>query len=178
MARWVVLLRGVNVGRSARLSMADLRKALGDLGATDVVTHIQSGNAVFAHPGAGPALADDLRAALAADAGIDTRVLLRPGAALASAVAGNPFPEAVARPATLHVAFLSAAPGAEAIAAVDRARFHPDAFEVRGDLVYVHLPGGAARTKLTNDVWERAFGVTSTTRNWNTVTRLAVLAAD
>lgn len=47
MGRCVVQLRGVNVGGSGRLAMADLRALLEDLGGTGVRTYLQSGNAVL-----------------------------------------------------------------------------------------------------------------------------------
>jgi uncharacterized protein (DUF1697 family) len=43
---WVALLRGVNVG-GRTIKMADLREELGDLGLTNVVTVLQSGNVTF-----------------------------------------------------------------------------------------------------------------------------------
>ena len=45
--RVVGLLRGVNLGPSRRLQMADLRAAVESLGHTDVKTYLQSGNVVF-----------------------------------------------------------------------------------------------------------------------------------
>ena len=45
--RYVLLLRGINVGRGRRVSMQDLRALLAGLGYTDVATLLQSGNAVF-----------------------------------------------------------------------------------------------------------------------------------
>jgi uncharacterized protein (DUF1697 family) len=40
----------------------------------------------------------------------------------------------------------------------------------------VHTPDGYAGTKLTGALLERRLGVLSTTRNWNTVTKLHALA--
>ncbi len=42
--------------------------------------------------------------------------------------------------------------------------------------VFVHTPDGYAGTKLTGTYLERHLGVMSTTRNWNTVTKLLALA--
>ncbi len=44
---YVVLLRGVNVGKAVRVPMKDLKTLLEELGFTDVVTYLNSGNAVF-----------------------------------------------------------------------------------------------------------------------------------
>jgi uncharacterized protein (DUF1697 family) len=43
----VALLRGVNVGKGARVPMKDLKALLERLGLDDVVTYLNSGNAVF-----------------------------------------------------------------------------------------------------------------------------------
>ena len=47
MTRYLVLLRGINVGGKNEVSMADLRRLLEELGYADVTTYIASGNAVL-----------------------------------------------------------------------------------------------------------------------------------
>ncbi len=48
MAKYVALLRGVNVGGKRRVPKEEFRQVLEGLGFTDVVVYINSGNAVFA----------------------------------------------------------------------------------------------------------------------------------
>ena len=45
--RYVALLRGINVGKGARVPMKDLKALLEGLGLVDVVTYLNSGNVVF-----------------------------------------------------------------------------------------------------------------------------------
>ncbi|MGB4768216.1 MAG: DUF1697 domain-containing protein [Candidatus Saccharimonas sp.] len=45
--KYVVLLRGVNVGGNRRVPKAEFRQVLEDLGFTDVLIYINSGNAIF-----------------------------------------------------------------------------------------------------------------------------------
>jgi uncharacterized protein (DUF1697 family) len=45
-----------------------------------------------------------------------------------------------------------------------------------GREVYFHLPGGYGRSKLSNAFIEKQLAVAATTRNWRTVTALALLA--
>jgi uncharacterized protein (DUF1697 family) len=52
----------------------------------------------------------------------------------------------------------------------------PDMFEVQGREIYLHLPNGVARTKLTNKYFDRALKTTSTVRNWRTVLKLVEMA--
>ena len=47
MTRYAVLLRGINLGRSRRIGMADLRALLTEAGYGGVATLLQSGNVVL-----------------------------------------------------------------------------------------------------------------------------------
>ncbi|MGH2712014.1 MAG: DUF1697 domain-containing protein [Actinomycetota bacterium] len=47
MARYVALLRGINVGGKNQIRMADLKACFGDLGFENVATYIASGNVLF-----------------------------------------------------------------------------------------------------------------------------------
>jgi uncharacterized protein (DUF1697 family) len=48
--KYVALLRGVNVGKGARVPMATLKNLLEALGLGDVATYLNSGNAIFSSP--------------------------------------------------------------------------------------------------------------------------------
>jgi uncharacterized protein (DUF1697 family) len=61
------------------------------------------------------------------------------------------------------------------VASLDPNRSPPDAFVVRGQEVYMHLPGGVARTKLTNAYFDSKLTTTCTGRNWRTVNKLLEL---
>jgi uncharacterized protein (DUF1697 family) len=45
--KYVALLRGINVGKGARVPMRTLKSLLEELGLTEVVTYLNSGNVVF-----------------------------------------------------------------------------------------------------------------------------------
>ena len=62
---------------------------------------------------------------------------------------------------------------ASAIAGLDPARSAPDAFHVRGQEIYLHLPNGMARTKLTNAYFDSKLSTICTARNWATVLKLS-----
>lgn len=173
----VVLLRGVNMGGHNRLPMQDFRAVLVDAGCAEVRTYIQSGNAVFrAAPALAARLPETLAAALLERFGLRVPVVLRSAAELRAVVAGNPFAREAAEPTRVHVAFLADAPAAARVARLDPERSPPDRFAVRGREVYLHLPNGAARSKLTTDYLDRTLATTSTGRNWRTVLTLLEMA--
>ena len=174
---WVALLRGINVGRSKRVAMADLRALLESLGYGGVRTHLQSGNAVFTTGSAkAQALERQIASRIAADLGLDVKVLVRTADELARVVDRNPFVRRGADPKELHVAFLSAPAPAGRLAGLDPAAIAPDQVEPGDRVLYARLPNGMAGSRLPD--WERLLGLSVTVRNWNTVTRLRDLVTE
>jgi uncharacterized protein (DUF1697 family) len=172
----VALLRGVNVGGNNKLAMRDLVAVFESLGCRDVRTYIQSGNVVARAPASAvDGLSDAVAKALCDNFGLTVPVVLRRGDALAAVVADNPYLAAGADPTTLHVMFLRDAPSAAQVAALDPARSPGDAYAVRGRDVFLHCPNGLARTKLTNDYFDRTLATVSTVRNWKTVLTLLAM---
>lgn len=176
--RWIALLRGVNVGGRRRVPMAPLRAALADAGFTAVRTYVQSGNVVLDDRGDVAPADVARRIARVIDERFDvaTAVEVRTREQLAAIVADNPFPEAVATPTALHVAFLSAPVEPAALADVDAAAYAPERFALRGRALYLHLPDGIGRSPLAQALSERRLGVRATVRNWRTVAALLALA--
>ncbi len=171
---FVALLRGVNVGGANRLTMAALQTAFAEAGGGGVETLLQSGNVVFDAPAdAGAAVAARARASIASAHDIDAPIVLRDAESWLGLVAGNPFLAAGADPDVLHAACLSAAPSASRGSSLTVSP--PDAFVVVGADVYLRLPNGLARSKLTNAWLDARLGIVSTMRNWRTVTKLAAM---
>jgi uncharacterized protein (DUF1697 family) len=169
----VALLRGINVGGRHLVPMKDLVRIFEAAGATDVRTYVQSGNVVVRTPPALAArLAEDVARAVEARFGFAVPVIVRTAQDLARVAAGNPFLKAGAAPETLHVAFLADAPGKERAAALAARCVPPEDLRVRGREVYLHLPNGVGRTKLTSPVLDGTLGTISTLRNWRTVLAL------
>ena len=76
MARYLALLRGINVGGKNLIKMADLKACLEGDGLEDVVTYIQSGNVVFSG-GSSLTLTDRIEDLLATTFGYEASVVLR-----------------------------------------------------------------------------------------------------
>jgi uncharacterized protein (DUF1697 family) len=169
----VALLRGVNVGGANKLAMSDLKAIFAAAGCSHVETLIQSGNVVFEAPAA---IVGGLAALVAGQIqqrhGIATPVILRSGDEWRAIVKANPFPSAGADAALLHVMCLKDRPAAADIAALDPQRSPPDEFVVRDRQIYLRLPNGVARSKLTNSYFDKALRTIGTLRNWRTMTRL------
>jgi hypothetical protein len=89
---YIALLRGINVGRHNRMSMAGLRELFAAAGAEEVATHLQSGNVVFESRAGIAELGRRIERAIESSLGLQVSVLLRTKAQLTKVVAGNPFP--------------------------------------------------------------------------------------
>lgn len=169
----IALLRGINVGGKNRLAMEDLRGLVEEAGGKSPRTYIQSGNVVFgASAAAAKRVPGVLQALLAERFGIASPVVVRSAKEMAAVAGGVPFSGKRADPASLHVMFLADTPGKAAAGALDPDRSPGDAFALVGREVYLHLPNGVARTKLTNAYFDSTLGTVSTGRNWRTVQKL------
>jgi uncharacterized protein (DUF1697 family) len=178
MPRYVALLRSVNVGGHGRIAMSDLRDSFAALGYADVVTYIQTGNVLFtAASKSEKAIVAAIEERLAQDFGDSPAVLVRTVPELRRIGKASPYAKAGADPARHHVTFLTEAPTKAVLAALGLPASRRDELVVDGREVYVHTPDGYAETKYTGTFLERRLGVVSTTRNWNTVTKLCELAA-
>ena len=168
------LLRGINVGGRNMLPMAALAGIFEKAGCSEVRTYIQSGNVAFA---ASSSIAKRVPRAVA-DAiekrfGFRPAILVRTSEQIAEVAANNPLLTAHIDIETLHVGFLDRAPDKQAIARLDPSRSPGDRFAVRGSEIYLHLPNGVVKSRLTGPYIDATLAVTSTLRNWRTVLKLA-----
>jgi uncharacterized protein (DUF1697 family) len=178
MTVYVALLRGINVGGYAKVPMKDLRSMFATAGAEEVQTNLQSGNDVFKAEIDGPdELGDTIAARIETALGLDVAVLIRTHQEMITVAAAHPFLRVGAESKTLHVVFLSDVPESSRLAAL-AAPAGGDQFQVVGREVYLYLPDGAGKSKLTNTFFEKKLHVAATGRNWNTVTKVAGLCTE
>jgi uncharacterized protein (DUF1697 family) len=168
--RQAALLRGVNLG-GRKVIMSALREVCEAAGCSEVETLIASGNLVLKSRLKGEKLERKLEAAILEGLGLKTDVFVREAAELEAIVAGNPF-KAFARtsPNYVVVDFMRApASGAELEAMRKTALTGEEWRQGRGCL-YIKFPKGQGASKLK-------LPKLGTNRNWNTVTKLAAMAA-
>ena len=173
-ARFVAMLRAINVGGRNRLSMRVLADLAAGLGHREVVTHLQSGNVVFVP--AVPSeeeISRELASRLSELGMSKVDVMVRSGDEMATVARANPLG---GDPQGWHVTFLAEPPDPARLAALDPLTGAPDRLLVAGRDVYLSCAGRYSDSVLTNSFLERRLGVRATTRNWATVTRLAELA--
>jgi uncharacterized protein (DUF1697 family) len=175
--RWIALLRGINVSGQKIIRMVDLVKAFEDMGYTDVKTYLQTGNVAFDTP---QKVADKIRTHIEVQLhtilGYPVTVVLRSKAEIQALVSLNPFEhitlQAESKP---YVVFMADKPTIPATIPITSIR---DGVEVFGgnqlDLYALSLPLPKGGYGFPNPYIEKSLKVAATTRNWNTVCKLAV----
>lgn len=177
MSAWVLLLRGINVGGAGKLAMADLRALLATLGAQNVTTYIQSGNAVFTGEIDPADFAPRLEAAIETHHGFRPNALILSGEGFQQIANAFPWPEAWEIPAQGHIWFLASPPGTPDLEELAALASPSERFSVTPQALYLHAPDGIGRSKLAAKI-ERLLGVPATGRNLGSISKLSALSAD
>jgi uncharacterized protein (DUF1697 family) len=172
MASHVALWRAVNLGKTGKLAMADLRALLEELKLRDAMTLLQSGNAVFSATASSATLEKKLEVACASRLGLTTEIFVRTVDEWSKIIEGNPFSTMAERdPAHLVVMVLRGQPDAAAVAELRKSG--PEELELGDGCLYITYPNGIGRSKLNQHrAWKR-LGASGTGRNWNTVSKIA-----
>ncbi len=169
MTSYVALLRAVNVGGTGKLPMSELKAMCEAVGLEHVRTYIASGNVLFNSRLGEKSISKTLKQRLADYASKPVGVLVRTADEMAEVLAENPFSE---EPGNRVVAiFLDSAPAAVALKKVTGKKNERLALGRRE--IYVHYGDGMADSRL----WIPA-AKDGTSRNINTVTKLASMAAE
>jgi uncharacterized protein (DUF1697 family) len=172
--RFLIVLRAVNVGGTAKLPMDDLRLALTAEGFHNVKTYIASGNIILDTTLNEEDVRLQVNSLLNGQFDISgDRCIVRDGTALNRTINTNPFPDAARqRPNMLHVHFLSDAPLANAETNLTSYK-GAERLRLDGRQLFIDYGNGVGQSALTGRFLETALGCTGTSRNWNTVLKLA-----
>jgi uncharacterized protein (DUF1697 family) len=174
MAIYIALLRGVNVGGNI-LKMDRLRELCAKVGAKNPRTYVQSGNIVFEAAGSATNWEAKLEKKLAGESRLPVSVVVRTAAEMSAVFAGNPFlKENGIDTAQLAVTFLQQIPAKPALDALAALKIGSERYHWAGKEIYLHCPNGFADSKLYG--LEKVLKQRTTSRNWNTVTKLCEMS--
>lgn len=173
---YLALLRGINVGGSNVIRMADLRQCLADDGFEAVATYIQSGNVLFSAAGPAAALAERIESVLTRQFSYAARAVVLGHHELRRVVEEAP-PGFGADPSTYKydVLFVRAPlTVGEALGAISLKDGVDDAFAGPGAVYFRRLSERAAQSRLSRFAGLPPYQ-NVTIRNWNTTTKLLAL---
>lgn len=175
--KYVSVLRGINVGGKRKVLMADLKNLYAELGFTNCISHIQSGNIIFDYPNSSNSeLAISIQNAITEKYGFEVPVIVRKRNEWEQSVQSNPYADSHEKE-NLYLTFLNETPKSELTEALNKLNFEADRFQIVDKDVFIYCPGKYHKTKLSNHFFESKLKVKATTRNWNTILKLLELSA-
>jgi uncharacterized protein (DUF1697 family) len=179
MTDFVVLLRGVNVGKARRVPMADFKALLLGMGCTRATTLLNSGNAVVRSPlKRSAALASAVQAAITAHFGFSVPGVVKSAAEWSAIVQANTLAAGVADPSRLLVVLSQDTQGLAALQPLHALLLPGEQLLLQPQAAYLHCAGGILQSRAGEALLGR-LGQGITTRNWATVLKLqALLATD
>jgi uncharacterized protein (DUF1697 family) len=173
---YVALLRGINVGGNAMVSMKELKSCFEDLGLRDVVTYINSGNIIFKDSRQSiPALVKLIESGIKARCKMDIRVVVRSKSDIATICNKIPADWVTDKFMRTDVMFLwDEVDNAETIAAVPVNPAVDRLVHVKGALIWNVSRKEYGKSKVPKMVGSR-FYKNMTARNANTARKLLEL---
>ncbi|MEX2457225.1 MAG: DUF1697 domain-containing protein [Balneolaceae bacterium] len=172
--RYVAFLRGINVGGSHKVPMADLRKEMSNLGYKNVNTLLNSGNVIFdASTGAVQNLAENISNHLEQVFGFRVPVLVRSAENIFNLIDHDPFKQIeLTNDLRFYVSFLQENPKVEITLPWSAEDESFRILEIRDKVICSVLDLSVTKTTKGMKLLEHMFGKNLTTRNWNTVLKL------
>jgi uncharacterized protein (DUF1697 family) len=177
-ARYVALLRGINVGGNKKIKMTDLREMLASLGFENVKTALASGNVAWDTEGDDTtSMQATIEQEIEATFGFSVSVIVMPREQVEHLVESDPFVGIeVTKDTRLYVTFLP-----EPTTTNLELPYHAPAQDftilrvVDTVVCSVLTLSPTSRTVDSMSILEKEFGSNVTTRNWSTVVKLASL---
>ena len=168
---FVAFLRGVMPSGRNAVKMADVRAVLSDHGFNDVRTWIQSGNIILNTSLTAEAAAEHIHHLLKTALQVDLPVIIKTQTQLREALEGNPFTGAAFD--IRRVFFALCNQPLSDTAGLQQLDLGSECLCIRPHCAYMYIPGSAARSRLGNVFLEKKLGLTLTTRNANTLQKMA-----
>ncbi|MER9241640.1 DUF1697 domain-containing protein [Mesorhizobium sp. M0633] len=179
MQTYVALLYSIVLGEGRRVVMSDLKAMAEGLGLNNPRTLVATGNLVFeAQETELAALEQRLEAAFAKTFGRHVDIIVRCADGWLRLAAGNPFPAESAEAADqVAVRVMRAPVPAETAAALEAYAGKDERRRIVGGDIWIVFSRETPSSRLLAAVSHRRLGV-GTSRNWNTVRRLAKMVAE
>ena len=172
---FVILLRGVMPSGKNRVPMEALRVALTHAGLVDVRTYIQSGNVIADSRMVQADVEELVHGVILENFGGDLTVVARTAVQFRRILDRNPFP--VSDAPRLYFTVLVSKPSPKSLTTFRTADWEPDDVRLIDDVVYTRYATKHSDSKFNNNFFERRLNVAATTRNFNTMTKLAELSS-
>lgn len=175
MVKYLILLRGINVGGKRKILMTDLKILLGSLGFENIITYIQSGNVICDTKVCNlPILASLIEQSILTQFGFEVPVVMRTWQEINFIYNSNPYTKAPLE--SLYITFLKTETHINTV--LQNTDTGIDAFFIKENNIYVFCKAKYSTSKLSNNFFEKQFNTQATTRSWKTLQQLYNLMND
>ena len=175
MRTYVVLLRGVMPYGRNKVPMATLRTVLSEAGLGDVQTYIQSGNVIARSELERAEIETLVHDTIKEKIGARISAIARTAEQIRVIFEQNPFADADS--ARTYFSILSESPSRELREKFLLTDFSPDTVQLVDDTLYTLYNTKHSDSNFTNGFFEKQLKVTSTSRNFNTMSKLVELSS-
>ena len=171
MISYVAFLRGINVGGHKTISMKALSELLVSIGFKNITTILNSGNVVFEFKEKSPAdIAKIIEKAIETEFGFEVGVQIRTLQEIKKIVESNPFKAYKPSDDThWYVTFLNDYKGKLPASTSDAYKF----ISVKNDTLFGIVYRNKGKSTDVMIALDKTFGKKVTTRNWNTLVKIA-----
>jgi uncharacterized protein (DUF1697 family) len=173
METYIILLRGVMPFGKNKVPMADLRNVLAQAGLENVQTYIQTGNVIAQSDLSQSKLEKLVHDVIKEHIGVDITVIARNAQQFEDILVSNPFKNL--ETSKLYFTILASIPDENTLNNFLSIDFYPDQVVVIGDVLYTLYTTKYSDSKFNNNFFENKLQARATTRNFNTMTKLAHL---
>ncbi len=176
MNSYIALLRGINVGGHKKILMADLKLLFEKLKFKNVQTYIQSGNVIFHSTESNSGkLEKMIKNQILVDYGFEVPILVKTPSEIKSILNECPFKEE--KKENSYFTLLHPSPEDELIELTNKISYPNEEFLVTKSCVYFYSSTGYGNVKCNNNFFEKKLGVSSSSRNFRTLSKLIELSS-
>ncbi|WP_431133797.1 DUF1697 domain-containing protein [Psychroserpens mesophilus] len=177
MTKYIVLLRGINVGGHKKVPMAELRELLSKSGFENVSTYIQSGNVILQSKEENSQnIEKTIQKAIKNYFEFDVPVIAKTRTQLQIIFDACPFSKE--KKENSYFIIFNEIPKRDLIDLVSSISFENEEFVIINDCLYYHSSKGYGQSKFNMNSFEKKLNVKATSRNYKTMLKLIAISSE
>jgi len=167
---YVAFLRGINVSGKNKIEMKSLQVMFESLGFTDVNTYLNTGNVVFKSE----MIVEEslIEEKIKTTYDLEIKVLIRTSEEVKNLVQSYDLDEG---PKNCYITMFKSAIDMSIETFVLKVKLDEDKYAIQEKSLFLFVPGGYGKSKLTNNYFEKKMSIGATTRNLKTMTKVSDL---
>lgn len=175
MTKYVIFLRGVNVGGNSSIKMSELKSVLEDHGFENVTTYINSGNIILNSKDSPVKIKETFKNIIEKHFKLSIEMIIKSRLELENILASDPYNSDEDDRSKRLVAMMSEKIDDKISLIMKDDKNVKETYYAKDDLLYIYYGNGVGRSKFSTSYIEKKLGVFSTARNWNTIAKMLEL---